>query len=85
MTDNYNDDWRDELEKDNPKVFERFCAAKNTPADIKVIYKLMYKYNNTKSKEEVLDRVLTWITDWNNQINIYPSDEEYKKLLSIIK
>lgn len=79
----WNDDWRDELNKDNPEAYNRLCDCRNNRKDIIVIAKLMYKYNtNSHDKKECLDRTLEWITDWNNQANLYPDDDEYEKLLS---
>ena len=75
----WNDDWRDELKED---CWLRLCECNNRKSDIVVIVNLMYKYNHDRTKEECLDRTIEWLTDWNSQIELYPTDEEYKKFLS---
>lgn len=44
----------------------------------------MYKYNLYGTKEDSLDRTIEWLTDWNNQVNLCPDSEEYKKILECI-
>lgn len=82
--DNWNDDWRDELKENDYNVWERLAECRNNLNDITKICKLMYKYNQGKSKKDCLDRTLEWICDWNNQDNLYPSDEDYVKLLETL-
>jgi hypothetical protein len=77
----WNDDWRSELEIKNPECYERLCECRNTKHDILIIAKLMYRYNQDRTKEDCLDRTIEWITDWNNQIEIYPNEEDYQKIL----
>ena len=77
----WNNDWRSELEIKNPKCYERLCEGRNTKHDILIIAKLMYRYNQDRTKEDCLDRTIEWITDWNNQIEIYPNEEDYQKIL----
>jgi hypothetical protein len=76
-----NNDWRSELEIKNPECYERLCECRNTKHDILIIAKLMYRYNQDRTKEDCLDRTIEWITDWNNQIEIYPNEEDYQKIL----
>ena len=77
----WNNDWRSELEIKNPECYERLCEGRNTKHDILIIAKLMYRYNQDRTKEDCLDRTIEWITDWNNQIEIYPNEEDYQKIL----
>ena len=77
----WNNDWRSELEIKNPERYERLCECRNTKHDILIIAKLMYRYNQDRTKEDCLDRTIEWITDWNNQIEIYPNEEDYQKIL----
>ena len=77
----WNNDWRSELEIKNPEWYERLCECRNTKHDILIIAKLMYRYNQDRTKEDCLDRTIEWITDWNNQIEIYPNEEDYQKIL----
>ena len=77
----WNDDWRSELEIKNSECYERLCECRNTKNDILIIAKLMYRYNQDRTKEDCLDRTIEWITDWNNQIEIYPNEEDYQKIL----
>ena len=77
----WNNDWRSELETKNPECYERLCECRNTKHDILIIAKLMYRYNQDRTKEDCLDRTIEWITDWNNQIEIYPNEEDYQKIL----
>lgn len=82
---NWNDDWRDELKADSYEVWKRLAECRNTKKDIVTMSKLVCKYNPNKSKEECLDRILEWVTDWNNQFNLYPDKEEYDKMLRALK
>ena len=77
----WNNDWRSELEIKNPECYERLCECRNTKHDILIIATLMYRYNQDRTKEDCLDRTIEWITDWNNQIEIYPNEEDYQKIL----
>lgn len=77
----WNDDWRNELKTDYSEVYDRFCYAKSTRKDLKLIAKLMYKYNPNITKEETLDRTIHWITDLNNQVNLIPDEDEYHKII----
>ena len=77
----WNNDWRSELEIKNPECYERLCECRNTKNDILIIAKLMYRYNQDRTKEDCLDRTIEWITDWNNQIEICPNEEDYQKIL----
>ena len=77
----WNNDWRSELEIKNPECYERLCECRNTKHDILIIAKLMYRYNQDRTKEDCLDRTIEWITDWNNQIEIYPNEKDYQKIL----
>ena len=77
----WNNDWRSELEIKNQECYERLCECRNTKHDILIIAKLMYRYNQDRTKEDCLDRTIEWITDWNNQIEIYPNEEDYQKIL----
>lgn len=81
MDEKWNDDWREELEKDDYEAYLRLCDCRNRRNDIKKYAKLIYKYNPNRTKEECLDRSITWITDWNNQPGLIPDDDEYKKIL----
>lgn len=78
----WNDDWREELEKDNEPCYNRLCDCRNTKADIRIIAKLMYKYNLAMGKDECLHRTLEWITDWNNQYNIDLTQEEFDEIIN---
>ena len=78
----WNDDWRNELRLTNENCYERLCECNNKKFDIVIIARMMYKYNKDKDVSECLDRTLEWLTDWNSQIELYPTDEEYKKFLS---
>lgn len=85
MSDNWNDDWRAELEAEEPARWHRLCEGKNTSTDLRVIAKLMRKYNPSHTAEEALDRTILWLTDWNNQVELIPVTEEYKKLLKYLE
>lgn len=79
---NWNDDWRIELAQKYPDCYERLCDCVNIKKDILTMAKLNYKYNPFKSKEDCLDRILEWVTDWNSQLDLYPKTEvEYNKIL----
>jgi len=82
---NWDDDWRIDLEQDNPKLMERFANCKATAHDLKIIAKIMWRYNRSgHTKEECLDRTIMWITDWNNQVGLIPDDDDYKKILEFM-
>lgn len=77
----WNDEWREELRLTNENCYNRLCEGRNIKHDILIIAKLMYRYNQDRTKEDCLDRTIEWITDWNNQIEIYPNEEDYQKIL----
>ena len=52
----WDDDWREELQKDNPECFARLCECRNTRKDLKIISKLLYQHNLNHSKEECYAR-----------------------------
>ena len=81
----WNDDWRSELYYVNEDCFTRLCECRNTKKDLKTIFYFMYKYNTNKTVEEVLNRVIDWLTDWNGQIELIPTPEEYNELLKELK
>lgn len=66
----WNDDWREEAERDYPELYNRLCGCYNIKRDIPVMARLMYKYNREKGAEECFVRTLEWIGDWNNQYTI---------------
>ena len=78
----WNDDWRSELETKNPECYKRLCECKNTKNDILIISRLMYKYNQDRTKYDCLDRTIEWLTDWNSQFELYLSETEYQEILS---
>ncbi|MBQ6632280.1 MAG: hypothetical protein IJH55_09365 [Romboutsia sp.] len=81
----WNNDWRIELSHKYPEYYERLCDCVNTKKDIITMTKLNYKYNPFKEKEDCLDRILEWVTDWNSQVNLYPNtEEEYNSILNRI-
>jgi hypothetical protein len=83
MSDPYwNDDWREELKSDDYDAWERLCECRNTKRDMRKIAQLIYKYNRSKDKEECLDRAIEWITDWNNQCNLVPTQEEFDEMIN---
>lgn len=77
----WNDDWRDELKIEDPSMYERLCECRNKKSDLKKLAKLLYKYNINHAKSVCLDRIIEWITDWNNQVELIPDKEEYDKIL----
>ena len=78
----WNNDWRSELEIKNPECYERLCECRNTKHDILIIAKLMYRYNQDRTKYDCLDRTIEWLTDWNSQFELCLSETEYQEILS---
>lgn len=71
----WNDNWRNELEEKQPKVYERLCNCINKKTDILVIAKYIYLYNKENyTKQECLERTIQWLTDWNNQVELIPTN-----------
>lgn len=79
----WNDDWRNELKEKNHKVWERLCECRNTKNDIKIMSRLVKKYNNSIDAVDCLERIMTWVNDWNGQ-NIDFTIEEYENILKSI-
>lgn len=74
-------DWKNELTDD---MYYRLCECRNLKSDIVPMAKIVKRVNNCDS-EQALDYILEWITDWNNQFNLYPDNEnEYNKMLKKI-
>ena len=78
----WNNDWRSELEIKNPECYERLCECRNTKNDILIISRIMYKYNQNRTKHDCLDHTIEWLTDWNSQFELYLSETEYQEILS---
>ena len=78
----WNNDWRSELEIKNPECYERLCECRNTKNDILIISRIMYKYNQNRTKYDCLDRTIEWLTDWNSQFELCLSETEYQEILS---
>ena len=78
----WNNDWRSELEIKNPECYERLCECRNTKNDILIISRIMYKYNQNRTKHDCLDRTIEWLTDWNSQFELYLFETEYQEILS---
>lgn len=84
----WNDDWRDELEKSNYNCYIRLCECRNTKNDIKIMAKLMYKYNkNNVTAEDCLARMMEWVGSWNSQWKMIDSitNDELKMMLDSIE
>ena len=79
----WNDDWRNELKEKNYKVWERLCECRNTKNDIKIMSRLVKKYNNSIDAVDCLEIIMTWVNDWNGQ-NIDFTIEEYENILKSI-
>lgn len=77
----WNDDWRRELEETDPLCFTRLCECRNSKRDMLVMAKLVYKYNQDKSKEDCLDRICEWVCSWNSQYEKELTNDEYYKFL----
>ena len=74
-------DWKNELSED---MYFRLCECRNLESDIVPLAKIVKRVSEWDS-EKSLDYMLEWLTDWNNQITLYPSTEkEYNNLLKKI-
>ena len=76
----WNDDWREELKNNYPTIYERLCDCDNKKGDIEVIAILMQKYNQNVCSGVVLDRIIEWLTVWNNQ-SLKLTLKEYNKII----
>ena len=79
----WNDDWRKELSKLYPDCYDRLCECRNIKSDILIIVRFMMWYNKDRKNYEVVNRVIDWLTDWNGQTELIPTQDEYNELLSI--
>ena len=74
-------DWKNELSTD---MYFRLCECRNLKSDIVPLTNVVKRVSGWDS-EQSLDYMLKWLTDWNNQVNLYPSTEkEYNNLLKKI-
>ena len=73
-------DWKKELPYD---MYIRLCECRNKKSDIVPMTKVIKKVSKWNS-ERSLDYMLKWLTDWNNQIELYPNDVEYEKMVKKI-
>lgn len=81
----WNDDWRNKLEHDYPSVYSRLQNCNNTKRDLLIIACYIFTYNHMfKTKEQCLDRAIQWLTDWNGQTELIPTNYEwYAKRVTI--
>ena len=85
MSDYWDNDWLNDLRRDNSNLRDRLANCKSTARDLKIIAKIMWRYNRSShTKEECLDRTIEWITGWNNQVGLIPDSDEYKKILEFM-
>ena len=77
----WNDDWREELKNNYTAIYERLCDCDNKKNDIEVIAVLMQKYNPNVCSDVILDRVMEWLTVWNNQSYLELTLKEYNKII----
>ena len=73
-------DWKNELSED---MYFRLCECRNLKSDIVPLTKVVKRVSGWDS-EQSLDYMLKWLTDWNNQIELYPNDVEYEKMVKKI-
>lgn len=81
----FNNEWKDELKRDDYETWERLADCINTKQDMRKMIRLVYKHNPNKTVEECVDYIIEWLTDWNSQIELVPDDEEYKELCEYAK
>lgn len=79
----WNDEWTKELENINYDCYIRLCDCRNKFNDVIIMFELMCKYNPNKSREECLDRITTWVCDWNSQPELF--DKIYKNHDNIVE
>ena len=75
--------WLDNLPQG---VHNRLSECRNKRADLRTMVKAMWKWEQEnatgKSKAEVVDKILEWVGDWNNQFEVADvTDVEYQELL----
>ena len=73
-------DWKKELPYD---MYIRLCECRNLKSDIVPLAKVVKRVSGWDS-EKSLDYMLEWLTDWNNQVSLYPNDVEYEKMVKKI-
>ena len=73
-------DWKNELEYD---MYIRLCDWNNKQSDIPIMSKVIKKVMG-KNSQDALDYMLEWVTDWNNQIELYPNEKKYNKMLKML-
>ena len=73
-------DWKNELSED---MYFRLCECRNLKSDIVPLTNVVKRVSGWDS-EQSLDYMLKWLTDWNNQIELYPNDVEYEKMVKKI-
>ena len=86
METKWNDDWRDELKKNDYDCYIRLCECRNTRKDVIKMAKLVKVFNPDKPSEECLIRILEWVGDWNGQFGVTDlTREEYDKAINDIE
>ena len=73
-------EWENEIPKD---MYYRLCECRNRKSDIVLMAKVIKRVNNWDN-ETALDYMLEWVTGANGQLNLYPSEKEYNKMLDKI-
>ena len=69
--------WESEVSE---PIYTRLAECRNIKSDIVPLTKVIKKVYNCDNRS-ALDYMLEWLTDWNNQVELYPSDIEYEKYL----
>ena len=78
----WNNDWTNELKIINYDCYERLAECRNNKKDLLIMANLVLKYNSNRGNRNCLDRIIEWVTDWNNQFELFDYlDDNYEKLL----
>ena len=72
--------WESEVSE---PIYTRLAECQNIKSDIVPLTKVIKKVYNC-DKKFALDYMLEWLTDWNNQLELYPSDKDYEKCLKAL-
>ena len=72
--------WESEVSE---SIYTRLCECRSIKSDIVPLTKVIKKVYKC-DKKFALDYMLTWLTDWNNQVELYPSDKDYEKYLKAL-
>ena len=71
-------DWKEYAEKNEPEFMTRLGECHSRAHDVVMLATFIWSTNQNRDVIDCWDLAVEWITDWNNQFNLYDKIEAHK-------